>query len=37
MKNTNSVKIAIQHGCKTVKDFAKFVKCHNDALRIIGK
>jgi len=33
--NTEAVKIAIEYGCKTVKDFAEFIKCYNNGLRVI--
>ena len=34
--NSESVRIAIEYGCKTVKDFAKFIKSYNEGLRVIG-
>jgi hypothetical protein len=33
--NTKVVKIAMEYGCVTVKDFAEFVKSYNDGLRVI--
>jgi hypothetical protein len=33
--NSQSVKIAIEYGCKTVKDFAEFIKSYQDGLRVI--
>ena len=33
--NSEAIKIAIEYGCKTVKDFAEFVKSYNDGLRVI--
>jgi len=33
--NNETVKIAIEYGCKTVKDFAEFVRSYNDGLRVI--
>jgi hypothetical protein len=33
--NRDAVKIAIEYGCKTVKDFAEFVKSYNAGLRVI--
>ncbi len=33
--DSNVIKIAIEYGCKTVKDFAEFVKSYNDGLRVI--
>ena len=34
--NTKVVKIAMEYGCITVKDFAEFVKSHNDGFRVIN-
>jgi hypothetical protein len=34
--NNEAIKIAMEYGCKTVKDFAEFVKSYNDGLRVIG-
>jgi len=33
--NSDAVKIAIEYGCKTVKDFAEFMKSYNAGLRVI--
>jgi len=33
--NSDTVKIAIEYGCKTVKDFAEFMKSYNVGLRVI--
>ena len=33
--NNDTVKIAIEYGCKTVKDFAEFIKSYNEGLRVI--
>ena len=33
--SSGAVKIAIEHGCKTAKDFAEFVKSYNEGLRVI--
>jgi len=33
--SSDAVKIAIEYGCKTAKDFAEFVKSYNDGLRVI--
>ena len=33
--NSDTVKIAIEYGCKTVKDFAEFMKSYNAGLRVI--
>jgi len=30
--SNEAVKIAIEHGCKTVKDFAEFIKIYNEGL-----
>jgi hypothetical protein len=34
--NSEAVKIAIEYGCKTVKDFAEFIKSYNEGLRVIN-
>jgi hypothetical protein len=34
--NSKVVKIAMEYGCVTVKDFAEFVKSYNDGLRVIN-
>ena len=33
--NSEAVKIAMEHGCKTVKEFAEFIKFYNEGLRVI--
>jgi len=33
--NIEAVKIAIEYGCRTVTDFAKFIKCYNNGLQVI--
>ena len=33
--NREAVRIAIEYGCKTVKEFAQFVKSYNEGLRVI--
>jgi len=35
-RNSEAVKIAIEYGCKTVKDFAEFIKFYNEGLRVIN-
>ena len=33
--NREAVKIALEYGCTTVKEFAEFVKFYHDGLRVI--
>jgi len=35
MNRNEVIKIAIEHGCRTVKEFAEFIRFYNEGLRVI--
>jgi len=36
MNRNEVIKIAIEYGCTTVKEFAEFIKFYNEGLRVIN-
>lgn len=34
--SSEAMKIAIEHGCKTVKEFAEFIKLYNKGLVVVN-